>query len=369
MKKTIAIILAIIMIISVSLIFTGCNSNSIKQFLSGKEPSSIADEVNGDDIVLDGGWTKAESPEITEEFLKVFNKATETLTGVEYKPVAYIASQVVAGVNHLVLCRASLVVPTPDDEHDYYSLVYIYEDLNGGAEVTKLIDSDISAIVTIPDITGGWAEPETPAVTDDAKKALEKACETLTGAEYTPVALLGTQVVAGTNYALLCEMKATVPDASTEYAVVYVYADLEGNAEITDSVVFEDNAKDDDVGIANPIAGHETLEDAEKAVGFEIEFKGIDEVINYSTISDETLEIEFKGGYLRKAKGSDDISGDYNEYATVKKVDVDGKSVTLKGNGELFNLAIWIDGEYSYCLGFDGGATETEITNLVGGIK
>ena len=35
-----------------------------------------------------GGWTRAESPVITNEFKKVFNKATEGLTGVSYTPVA-----------------------------------------------------------------------------------------------------------------------------------------------------------------------------------------------------------------------------------------------------------------------------------------
>ena len=366
MKKTLAIILAIIMIVSVSLVFTGCNSNSIKQFFSGNEPSSIADKG---EIV--GGWAKADSPEITDEFLKVFNKATETLTGVEYKPVAYIASQVVAGTNHLVLCRASLAVPAPDDEHDYYSLVYIYEDLDGNAEVTQLIDSDIECADEGTQAPGGWGETESPVLTDDIKKSIEGAFKELTGAEITPLALLESQIAFADakNYCLLCESVATVPDAKAEYVITYVTAYNDGTAEITEIKNFDNTDDEGNVGISNPVAGHETLEDAEKAIGFEIEYNGIDKVINYSTIGNDILEISFKGGYLRKAKGSDDISGDNNEYKVEKSVEIDGKKVTLKGTDKLINLAVWTDGDFSYCLGFDEGTTEKEITNLVSGIK
>ena len=66
-------------------------------------------------------------------------------------------------------------------------------------------------------------------MTDAAKAALEKACETLTGAEYTPVALLATQIVAGTNYRIICQSTPAVPGAESSYVIVTVYADLQGN--------------------------------------------------------------------------------------------------------------------------------------------
>ena len=87
-------------------------------------------------------------------------------------------------------------------------------------------------------LVGGWSEPESPVVTDEAKAALEKATESLVGAEYTPVALLGTQLVAGTNYAILCKVTAVVPEAEPEFMLVVVYQDLNGNAEITDIYSF-----------------------------------------------------------------------------------------------------------------------------------
>ena len=93
-------------------------------------------------------------------------------------------------------------------------------------------------------MVGGWeiaearsailteeAQPE-PMMTDEAAEAFRKAVETLDGAEFTPVALLATQVVAGTNYCILCQGKRVVPDAKPFWALVYIYADLQGNAEI-----------------------------------------------------------------------------------------------------------------------------------------
>ena len=84
-------------------------------------------------------------------------------------------------------------------------------------------------------MTGGWemAACEAAALPEDAQLAFDKALEGLVGAEYTPVALLGTQLVAGTNYCVLCQITPVVPDAVPGWALVYIYADLEGGAEIT----------------------------------------------------------------------------------------------------------------------------------------
>ena len=80
-------------------------------------------------------------------------------------------------------------------------------------------------------VTGGWENiPHAAAeLPEDAQAAFDKATEGQD--EYIPVALLSTQVVAGTNYCLLCQVKAK--DSTSTWALVYIYADLEGNAEIT----------------------------------------------------------------------------------------------------------------------------------------
>ena len=220
MKKVMAVLVCFALLASGVLVFAGCG----KQKAKNEEPIA-----NG----LAGGWTRADSPVITEDFRKVFDKATETLTGVEYIPVAYLSSQVVAGTNHRVLCKATATVP---DAVTTYEIVTVYEDLNGGAQITEIVDCYKQANVLAVD--GSWSEPDSPAVSEEARQALTKACETLTGVEYSPVALLATQVVAGMNYRILCEFTPTVSNAETGYLIVTVYADLQGNAEITDAASF-----------------------------------------------------------------------------------------------------------------------------------
>lgn len=79
---------------------------------------------------------------------------------------------------------------------------------------------------------GAWQEAESPAMTEEATAAFNKATEGFVGVDYVPVTLLSTQTVAGTNYRILCEATTVYPGAEMHYAVVNVYESLEGNANI-----------------------------------------------------------------------------------------------------------------------------------------
>ncbi|MEE1113629.1 MAG: hypothetical protein UHN88_00950, partial [Eubacterium sp.] len=70
--------------------------------------------------------------------------------------------------------------------------------------------------------------------TEEAQAALDKALEDFTGSDIEAQALLGTQVVAGTNYAILCKQTVVAPDAEPAEVVAVIYQDLDGNAEFTD---------------------------------------------------------------------------------------------------------------------------------------
>lgn len=90
----------------------------------------------------EGGWQIAGDMAMTEERQAVLDRALEGLLGVRYEPVAYLGYQVVAGMNHCFLCRATVVYP---DAVPYLVLVYVYEGLDGHAEITRIVDFDISA--------------------------------------------------------------------------------------------------------------------------------------------------------------------------------------------------------------------------------
>ena len=84
-------------------------------------------------------------------------------------------------------------------------------------------------------LAGGWQmiDQEEGTLPEDAKAAFDKTQEQLVGASYKPLALLATQLVAGMNYCILCEISPVVPNPVPHFALVYIYADLEGNASIT----------------------------------------------------------------------------------------------------------------------------------------
>ncbi len=90
-----------------------------------------------------GGWKVADETAVTEDLQAVFNKAMEKLMGVSYEPIAYLGSQIVAGMNHCFLCKATVIYP---DAVPTYKLVYIYQDLEGNAEVLNIADLDIAEL-------------------------------------------------------------------------------------------------------------------------------------------------------------------------------------------------------------------------------
>ncbi len=81
---------------------------------------------------------------------------------------------------------------------------------------------------------GSWAAAEVTEITSDELVVFDKAVEGLMGVKYEPVLLLGTQVVAGTNYAFLCKGTVVYPDALPYWYILYVYEDLQGNVEVLD---------------------------------------------------------------------------------------------------------------------------------------
>ena len=222
-----------------------------------------------------GGWTYESDPAITDEIKADLEKALEGLTGADYLPIANLASQVVNGMNRCILCKVTPVVPNPVP---HYALVYVYASADGSESLTYAIDFDLDMPDNIPYapteaptepeaeadpepemLAGGWAVSESAELTDEQKAIFEKALEDLLGVDYEPIALLGTQVVAGTNYCFLAKATVVAPDAKPKYVLVYVYRDLEDNATVM-------NIADMPV-IPNEFDGIEAITDEETLAG------------------------------------------------------------------------------------------------------
>ena len=191
---------------------------------------------------LTGGWElyENEANVLPEKVQTAFDKATETFTGSELKPVAYIASQVVAGTNYMILCEAATTSENPSIT---YQMVVVYADLKGNAEITQIKEFDLMAYtegenteISTEKLAGGWEVAENNSsvvIPQYAKDIFDKAAEKLVGNELEPMALLGTQIVAGTNYAFLCFSTLQTEETINGIQVVTVYADLNGNADVT----------------------------------------------------------------------------------------------------------------------------------------
>lgn len=83
-------------------------------------------------------------------------------------------------------------------------------------------------------LLGAWyANMDHPTeIPQDVLDAFQAATESMTGYVYKPIALLGSQVVAGMNYCLLCETTLAVPDAQPCFALVYFYDGVNGEKEV-----------------------------------------------------------------------------------------------------------------------------------------
>lgn len=133
MKRIYALALSAMMALSLVACASVKAANSAAD--TNNEPVEISEGISG-------GWTHSTDYAITDEQHAVFDKALDGLEGVNYEPIAYLGSQIVAGTNHCFLCQATVVYP---DAEPHYVLMYIYEDLEGNAQIMNIADLDIGS--------------------------------------------------------------------------------------------------------------------------------------------------------------------------------------------------------------------------------
>ncbi len=237
MKKIISFIIAGFMLFA----FAACTQQNDGKDNAGattpeQETGSEIEETNEkfDQTSILGGYQLAESIEITEDIQAIFDKAIAKTTFApgECVPVALIAKQVVAGMNYQIFAR---FVPSLEGATAKFLNLIIYADLQGDATVTDMRESSFKVTdFTADPLPGGWTYDVSPAVTDEVKDAFAKISEADEGKEYTPVALIGEQVVAGMNYCVLCQVADIKSNSLPILQIIIVYSALDGHAEITD---------------------------------------------------------------------------------------------------------------------------------------
>ena len=131
------------------------------------------------------------------------------------------------------------------------------------------------------------------------------------------------------------------------------------------------DTKNEDVQIPNPLTEHETLADLAKTVCFDVTLPTLDKAYKetaFIDISGTTADVRFADGEdtitFRKAKGSDDISGDNKTYKENKTIAVKDVSVSVKGNDGI-NTATWQKDGFTYSFSSDKAMTQDALVKAI----
>ena len=82
-------------------------------------------------------------------------------------------------------------------------------------------------------------------------------------------------------------------------------------------------------------------------------------------MNDELIEVRYGDDVIiRKSRGSDDNSGDFNSYDVTKEED----GLVLKGNEETYNCITWTNGDYAYSITSGSGLSLDTIIEVVNSI-
>ncbi|MBQ1439205.1 MAG: hypothetical protein IIZ10_05910 [Solobacterium sp.] len=193
-----------------------------------------------------GGWT------VNTEYNSImadgdvarFKQALEGLTGVGYTPVTILATQVVNGTNYAYLATGTTVTAQPVDG---WYVVVVNEKSVGEISLVNIKQIDVADIHTQDNADGaalgGWTVADTGAAGmlagEDTMVAFEAAAEKLLGVTLNPITVLGTQVVNGTNYAVLSLGKTSTEKPELSLYVTKYHAGTDGTVDEVENAVFD----------------------------------------------------------------------------------------------------------------------------------
>lgn len=133
----------------------------------------------------------------------------------------------------------------------------------------------------------------------------------------------------------------------------------------------------EEVEIPNPFVTCKTMDEAAETAGFSMELP--DRVPNWMdsmeirAVEESMIEVLYQGGgnqlVLRKGIGAEDISGDYNSYSETNTEELNGATVTLKGEDGKVKVAVWCSGDYTYAVWSSAGLDHDAMCSMVSEIK
>jgi hypothetical protein len=151
---------------------------------------------------------------------------------------------------------------------------------------------------------------------------------------------------------------AAAEEAGTETAAEAV---TQAGAEAAAEAATEEEPEETGTQIPNPYVDYESLEEACEAAGVSLRLpdsiEGY-ERIDYQAIDGQMVNVIYTAAdgsmlLIRKAKGSEDISGDYNEYEHNSEQTINDIDVQVRGNGDTLSAAVWYDNGEAYSMTVD----------------
>ena len=133
--------------------------------------------------------------------------------------------------------------------------------------------------------------------------------------------------------------------------------------------------------LANPWQECSSMAQAESLAGFSFAISDSalpegygPEAAYIQVIAGAMLEVDYtgeRGGSvcLRKAVGTDDVSGDYNNYDLTQTSRIAGQDVTLRGAENAWYVATWTRDGYSYAIVSTSALTTSQVETLVAGLR
>lgn len=93
------------------------------------------------------------------------------------------------------------------------------------------------------------------------------------------------------------------------------------------------------------------------------------ETVTYMAYWHELAQVTYSGegqtAVIRKAFGSEDISGDFSAYTHTEKIALGTGAVTLKGTEGSYTLALWTNEEFSYSLKLSKGLSKEDWVSVL----
>lgn len=130
-------------------------------------------------------------------------------------------------------------------------------------------------------------------------------------------------------------------------------------------------------GVMPDIVEYNTIEELSEAVGFNVpeinkipfEVEEVTYIAYWKELAESVYTNKEDTIIFRKSVGNEDNSGDYNDYITIKEVLINELAITIKGNSDRCNLAIWEKDGYSYSLQSSAGVSEAEMLEMVKNVQ